>query len=549
MNFDKHITTRKRCGTYTRLSGGIVALLAAAGFAWAAPAFLPVGDEGNASDAATGFGSVNYAYRIGVNEVTRAEYASFLNAVAATDTHGLYNPNMGITRYGSPGSYGYAATDGTRSVAWVSWYDALRFANWLHNGQPGGAQGAASTETGAYTFSGNTSVSDRNPGALAFLPNENEWYKAAYYQGGQNAWYWAYPTRSDTPPLALLPGSNDNAANYEQVVNGVTAAGAYPASQGYYGTRDQAGNLWEWNEALVDGDRGLRGGSYDDYPLLLHASYRDSQSPALENEFTGFRIAAAAGGMPPPPPNRPPVAVAESYAVDEAAALTAAAPGVLANDTDADGNALTAVLVAGPAHGTLALNMNGSFTYTPAESFTGTDSFSYTPNDGSADGNSVTVSITVRAVLYALTVGNGSGDGSYAFGTVVALQADPPAAGMLFDRWTGDAASIANVTASSTTLTMQRRATAVTATYKPVAGPAFDITLAEWSSRNRYLKVRGKGPSRKKVVVTDQNGKKIGTVTSKSDGSWYVLRSVRQAPSLVRATCNGMTDEMPVTRK
>ena len=59
-----------------------------------------------------------------------------------------------------------------------------------------------------------------------------------------------------------------------------------------------------------------------------------------------------------------------------------AAPGVLANDTDVDGNPLTAALVTGPAHGTLALNANGSFTYTPTANYNGADSFTYTASDG-----------------------------------------------------------------------------------------------------------------------------------------------------------------------
>jgi len=465
MNCDTKQMMTIRCGSGTLLSKGISALLAAvAGVAWAAmPALAPVGDEGNASDVATGFGAVGYAYRIGVNEVTRADYAAFLNAVAAADTRGLYNPNMGITRTGSPGSYVYAAQDGTRSVAWVSWYDALRYANWLHNGQPSGAAGAAATETGAYAFSGPTSVSARDPAAKVFLPNEDEWYKAAYYQGEAEAWYWGYPTRSDTPPLASAPSGSDNAANYGRVVNAVTAAGAYPASQGYYGTLDQAGNLWEWNETDVSGDRGLRGGSYDDYPLLLHTTYRDSQPPADENEFMGFRIAAAGSQ-----PNRAPVAAAESYSVDEAATLTVAAPGVLANDTDADGDALTVVHAAGTANGTLTLYVDGSFTYAPAGRFAGTDSFSYRPNDGKANGNTVAVTITVRPVFYALAVGSGSGDGSYRFGSAVPIQADPAPAGTVFDRWTGDTALIASVTSASTTLTMQGSAATVTATYKTV---------------------------------------------------------------------------------
>ena len=68
--------------------------------------------------------------------------------------------------------------------------------------------------------------------------------------------------------------------------------------------------------------------------------------------------------------------------------------GVLANDTDADGNPLTAVLVTGPAHGTLTLNPNGSFTYTPTSSFVGSDSFTYTANDGTLNSNTATVTIT-----------------------------------------------------------------------------------------------------------------------------------------------------------
>jgi VCBS repeat-containing protein len=71
---------------------------------------------------------------------------------------------------------------------------------------------------------------------------------------------------------------------------------------------------------------------------------------------------------------------------------------VLANDTDAENNALSALLLAGPSHGTLTLNESGSFTYTPAENFNGSDSFTYKANDGSADSNTATVSITVNAV-------------------------------------------------------------------------------------------------------------------------------------------------------
>ena len=61
-----------------------------------------------------------------------------------------------------------------------------------------------------------------------------------------------------------------------------------------------------------------------------------------------------------------------------------AAPGVLGNDSDIDGDTLTAVLVSGPAHGTLALNSDGSFTYTPSANYNGSDAFRYKANDSAA---------------------------------------------------------------------------------------------------------------------------------------------------------------------
>ena len=73
------------------------------------------------------------------------------------------------------------------------------------------------------------------------------------------------------------------------------------------------------------------------------------------------------------------------------------APGVLGNDTDADGDPVTAVMVADVSHGTLALAANGGFTYTPTAGYTGPDSFTYKANDGTADSNTVTVSLTVTA--------------------------------------------------------------------------------------------------------------------------------------------------------
>ena len=103
-----------------------------------------------------------------------------------------------------------------------------------------------------------------------------------------------------------------------------------------------------------------------------------------------------------PPANTAPVAVADSYSTPQDTAHVQAAPGVLANDTDADSNPLTAVLDTDVSHGTLALNVNGGFTYTPTTGYTGPDSFTYHANDGTADSNVVTVSLTVTAAASTL---------------------------------------------------------------------------------------------------------------------------------------------------
>src|SRR5206468_2363223 len=97
-----------------------------------------------------------------------------------------------------------------------------------------------------------------------------------------------------------------------------------------------------------------------------------------------------------PPANQPPVAGNDSYSVNQGQPLAVGAPGVLSNDTDPDGNSITAVVVAGPSSGTVSLSADGSFTYTPNAAFVGVDSFTYKASDGIAQSNTATVSITVN---------------------------------------------------------------------------------------------------------------------------------------------------------
>jgi hypothetical protein len=98
------------------------------------------------------------------------------------------------------------------------------------------------------------------------------------------------------------------------------------------------------------------------------------------------------------PPNNAPVAVDDAYATDEDVQLNVAAPGVLGNDDDADGDPIVAYLVSGASNGVVVLSEDGSFTYAPDPDYAGTDGFVYIAHDGEAPSNEATVTITVNAV-------------------------------------------------------------------------------------------------------------------------------------------------------
>ena len=185
-----------------------LALLCLGGFAQASITIptVFVGNAGNANDT-TGYGAVAYNYNIGEYDVTAGQYTAFLNAVAATDTYGLYHASMastnlspnygcGITQNGSSGGYTYSAAYANLPVVYVSFWDACRFANWLDNGQPTGVSEDAATDDGAYTLTSTAMANNtvtRNTGANWAVTSENEWYKAAYYDpalnGGAGGYY------------------------------------------------------------------------------------------------------------------------------------------------------------------------------------------------------------------------------------------------------------------------------------------------------------------------------------------------------------------------
>lgn len=111
-----------------------------------------------------------------------------------------------------------------------------------------------------------------------------------------------------------------------------------------------------------------------------------------------------------PPPNQAPVALPDGYTTPQDTPLAQAAPGVLGNDSDADGDALTAIAVTGASHGTVTLASDGSFTYMPEAGFVGTDSFTYRASDGNVTSAPTSVTIQVTEVTSNPGVVSGSID-------------------------------------------------------------------------------------------------------------------------------------------
>jgi hypothetical protein len=183
--------------------------------------------------------------------------------------------------------------------------------NWMTNGQ-----GAGGTESGVYTFDGINSISAitrdlSNPNQV-FIPNEDEWYKAAYHQpfaqGGDTDDYWLYATQSNSVPTVASATSIGDVANPGQDVvnyfngadwngrNGNLTTVGSAGSTSFYGAFDMNGNVWEWTETLIGSSRGLRGGSYGSVEGFLRSSFRNFDTPTDEKVNFGFRLASPVPG-------------------------------------------------------------------------------------------------------------------------------------------------------------------------------------------------------------------------------------------------------------
>lgn len=258
--------------------------------------FVDIGNVGNAADN-TAYGAVGYAYRMGATEVSRAMIDNY-NALSGGPSITLND----MTSYGGNGA--------NRPATGVSWNEAARFVNWLNTSE--GYSAAYKFTTGgandniALWDSLDTGYDSANPfrnaNAYYFLPSEDEWYKAAYYDPSANGGlggYWNYAIGSDSAPTAVAGGTSSGTAVYLQAAAtgpaDITNAGGLSA----YGTMAQNGNVWEWGESgytapndSASESRVVRGGSWNTLSGLLASSNRTDLSPTDEGSTVGFRVAA-----------------------------------------------------------------------------------------------------------------------------------------------------------------------------------------------------------------------------------------------------------------
>lgn len=248
--------------------------------------FAAVGDAGNAP-ATGGYGAVIYDFRMSTGEVSQDVLQRAANAGLA-----------GVA---------FGAWTGDQPAAFVDWFEAAAFVNFLNTDRGFTPAYDLSWDGESWTMNLWSSAEAwqlggenlyRHKDAYYFLPSENEWFKAAYYQGGgTNAGYWTYPTREDTAPVAVASGLLAGTAVYDGQAEpaSVFASGGLSA----YGHRGMGGNVAEWTESAWDGlnnsvseDRTVRGGDWFGSSGQLASDYRDINAPLYESDFIGLRVAS-----------------------------------------------------------------------------------------------------------------------------------------------------------------------------------------------------------------------------------------------------------------
>ena len=231
--------------------------------------------------------------------------------------------------------------------------------------------------------------------------------------------------------------------------------------------------------------------------------------------------------------NDAPVAVAESFSTIEDTPLVVDAPGVTGNDSDVDGDALSALMVRGPRHGTLVLNVDGSFSYAPASNYDGADSFTYKVNDGTADSNVVTVAIAISDVIDAPV----SVDNSYTKNEDTTLSVAAP--GVLGNDRAGD--SPGPMTA---VLTSQASHGSVTLN----CGRQLQLHARGRLQRNRQFHVSG---ARRHDGVGSRNGhdhRQSRQRSARNDGRDATARTRTRRSRLRHPACSAMTSTSTAPR-
>ncbi len=288
----------------------------------ALPAFVEVGNPSNLPDTEFDLGAVDYIFDAGTTEVTNIAYVQFLNAVAASDTLGIFSTQMesdprgGILRSGTPGSYSYSAKPDmeTKPVNFVSWPDAARYVNWAENGAPVAPAGPGVTEDGSYDLSISTPI--RTAGAIYALPSQDEWVKAGHFLGTAGPIYSNFTTQDNADPSSAAASPTGNALNpsaatvnylngaHWNALSGHLVSVASTQATSFYGTYDQGGNVEEWTDSFGGGGgagslRIVRGGSFrDDVPTISIAGSSEVLQ-AEERDDLGFRVFKP-NGLPEP---------------------------------------------------------------------------------------------------------------------------------------------------------------------------------------------------------------------------------------------------------